>query len=175
MSFFNAVYSDQDLSSRAKMVCLYLHDRANKDGESWYAIGSIARDLHLSRSHSEAGDSRPASIRMDREAAQIPGKWGMYLQSVPDTEVRTAQTRAVLHQGNTAPFLWTRGRVRVDRAEGLRVRDSSYSENQRTKTTPSCIYATFGKLTVWPALPPCGRCLDSCQGQPLILRKTFLK
>jgi len=50
VSFFNAVYSDQDLSSRAKMVCLYLHDRANKDGESWYAIGSIARDLHLSRS-----------------------------------------------------------------------------------------------------------------------------
>ena len=50
MSFFNAVYGDQELSSRAKMVCLYLHDRANKDGESWYAIGSIARDLHLSRS-----------------------------------------------------------------------------------------------------------------------------
>ena len=50
MSSFNVVYGDQELSSRAKMVCLYLHDRANKDGESWYAIGSIARDLHLSRS-----------------------------------------------------------------------------------------------------------------------------
>ena len=50
MSLFNAVYGDQELSPRAKMVCLYLHDRANKDGESWYAIGSIARDLHLSRS-----------------------------------------------------------------------------------------------------------------------------
>lgn len=50
MSFFNSVYGDQELSPRAKMVCLYLHDRANKDGESWYAIGSIARDLHLSRS-----------------------------------------------------------------------------------------------------------------------------
>ena len=50
MSFFNAVYGDQELSPRAKMVCLYLHDRANQDGESWYAIGSIARDLHLSRS-----------------------------------------------------------------------------------------------------------------------------
>mgnify|MGYP000596984194 FL=1 len=50
MSFFNAVYGDQELSPRAKMVCLYLHDRANKDGESWYAIDSIARDLHLSRS-----------------------------------------------------------------------------------------------------------------------------
>lgn len=50
MSFFNAVYGDQELSPRAKMVCLYLHDRANKDGESWYAIGNIARDLNLSRS-----------------------------------------------------------------------------------------------------------------------------
>jgi len=50
VSFFNAVYGDQELSPRAKMVCLYLHDRANKDGESWYAIDSIARDLHLSRS-----------------------------------------------------------------------------------------------------------------------------
>lgn len=50
MSFFNAEYGDQELEARAKMVCLYLHDRANKDGESWYAIDSIARDLHLSRS-----------------------------------------------------------------------------------------------------------------------------
>ena len=50
MSFFNAEYGDQELEAWAKMVCLYLHDRANKDGESWYAIDSIARDLHLSRS-----------------------------------------------------------------------------------------------------------------------------
>ena len=50
MSFFNAEYGDQELEARAKMVCLYLHDRANKDGESWYAIDSIARNLHLSRS-----------------------------------------------------------------------------------------------------------------------------
>ena len=49
-NFFNAEYGDQELEARAKMVCLYLHDRANKDGESWYAIDSIARDLHLSRS-----------------------------------------------------------------------------------------------------------------------------
>ena len=52
MSFFNAVYGDQEL--REPCVCVqsisYLHDRANKDGESWYAIGNIARDLNLSRS-----------------------------------------------------------------------------------------------------------------------------
>ena len=50
MSFFNDVYGDRNLSARAKMVCLYLHDRANGDGESWYAIGTIATDLGLSRS-----------------------------------------------------------------------------------------------------------------------------
>ena len=50
MSYFNDVYGDHELTARAKMVCLYLHDRANGDGESWYAIGTIARDLTLSRS-----------------------------------------------------------------------------------------------------------------------------
>ena len=50
MSFFNDVYGDHELTARAKMVCLYLHDRANSEGESWYAIGTIAADLALSRS-----------------------------------------------------------------------------------------------------------------------------
>ena len=50
MSFFNDVYGDRELSARAKIVCLYLHDRANGEGESWYAIGTIAADLALSRS-----------------------------------------------------------------------------------------------------------------------------
>ena len=50
MSFFNDVYGDRELTTRAKTVCLYLHDRANGEGESWYAIGTIAEDLALSRS-----------------------------------------------------------------------------------------------------------------------------
>lgn len=50
MSYFDAVYMDHELSSRAKTVCMYLHDRANRDGESWYAINTIASDLGLSRS-----------------------------------------------------------------------------------------------------------------------------
>lgn len=50
MSLFNTVYGDPELSSRGKMVCLYLHDRANGAGESWYAIATIAADLGLSRS-----------------------------------------------------------------------------------------------------------------------------
>ena len=50
MSYFDAVYMDHELSPRAKMVYMYLHDRANREGESWYAIGTIAADLALSRS-----------------------------------------------------------------------------------------------------------------------------
>ena len=50
MSYFNEVYNDPELSARAKQVLVYLHDRANKDGESWYAINTMAKDLSLSRS-----------------------------------------------------------------------------------------------------------------------------
>ncbi|OUQ83301.1 helix-turn-helix domain-containing protein [Flavonifractor sp. An10] len=50
MSYFNEIYNDPELSARAKQVLVYLHDRANKDGESWYAIGTMAKDLSLSRS-----------------------------------------------------------------------------------------------------------------------------
>ena len=41
---------------------------------------------------------------MNRKAAQIPGKWGMYLQSVPDTEVRTAQTAQCSAKGTLRRF-----------------------------------------------------------------------
>ena len=50
MSFFDAVYEDEELRPRAKAVCIYLHDRANGQGESWYSIGAIAADLGLARS-----------------------------------------------------------------------------------------------------------------------------
>ena len=50
MSYFNEIYNDPELNARAKQVLVYLHDRANKDGESWYAINTMAKDLSLSRS-----------------------------------------------------------------------------------------------------------------------------
>ena len=50
MSYFESVYRNQELTPRAKTVLLYLQDRSNREGESWYAIGTIARDLSLSRS-----------------------------------------------------------------------------------------------------------------------------
>lgn len=50
MSYFSEIYGDLELSARAKQVLVYLHDRANKDGKSWYAIATMAKDLSISRS-----------------------------------------------------------------------------------------------------------------------------
>ena len=50
MSYFDSIYSDADLPARARMVYMYLRDRANKDGSCWPAVKTIARDLKLSRS-----------------------------------------------------------------------------------------------------------------------------
>ena len=50
MSYFSEIYGDTELSARAKQVLVYLHDRANKDGKSWYAIATMAKDLSISRS-----------------------------------------------------------------------------------------------------------------------------
>ena len=43
MSYFSEVYGDPELSAKAKLVLVYLHDRANKDGKSWYAIATMAK------------------------------------------------------------------------------------------------------------------------------------
>ena len=50
MSYFGHIYSNTELPSRAKVVYMYLRDRANKDGKCWPGIKTIARDLNLSRS-----------------------------------------------------------------------------------------------------------------------------
>lgn len=49
MGYFTSIYAE-DLPHRAKAVYMYLRDRANKDGTCFPAIGTIARELHLSRS-----------------------------------------------------------------------------------------------------------------------------
>lgn len=48
MGYFAAIYSE-DLPHRAKAVYMYLKDRSNKDGQCYPAIGTIARELQLSR------------------------------------------------------------------------------------------------------------------------------
>ncbi len=49
MGYFTSVYTSE-LPHRARAVYMYLHDRADKDGKCYPSIGTIARELKLSRS-----------------------------------------------------------------------------------------------------------------------------
>lgn len=49
MGYFSSLYSSE-LPHRARAVYMYLHDRADKDGKCYPAIGTIAKELKLSRS-----------------------------------------------------------------------------------------------------------------------------
>ena len=48
MSYFKTIYSNADLPARARLVYMYLQDRANQDGACWPAVKTIAPDLKLS-------------------------------------------------------------------------------------------------------------------------------
>lgn len=48
MGYFSRIYS-ADLPHRAKAVYMYLKDRSNQYGQCYPSIGTIAKELHLSR------------------------------------------------------------------------------------------------------------------------------
>lgn len=48
MSYISSLYAE-DVPHRAIAVYRYLKDRANKDGTCYPSIGTIAKDLNLSR------------------------------------------------------------------------------------------------------------------------------
>lgn len=48
MGYFTSIYTE-NLPHRAKTVYMYLKDRCNKDNQCYPAIGTIARELQLSR------------------------------------------------------------------------------------------------------------------------------
>jgi len=52
MGYFNHLYkaSTDELPSRARVVYMYLKDRAGKGQDCWPAVKTIASDLDLSRS-----------------------------------------------------------------------------------------------------------------------------
>ncbi len=49
MGYFTSLYSSE-LPHRARSVYMYLSDRSGKEGKCYPAIGTIARELKLSRS-----------------------------------------------------------------------------------------------------------------------------
>lgn len=48
MGYFSAIYS-RELPHRAKTVYMYLKDRCNQNNQCYPAIGTIAKELRLSR------------------------------------------------------------------------------------------------------------------------------
>lgn len=48
MGYFSKIYASE-LPHRAKAVYMYLIDRCNAEGQCYPAIGTIARELNLSR------------------------------------------------------------------------------------------------------------------------------
>ena len=48
MGYFTEIYA-KELPHRAKAVYMYLKDRSNQEGQCYPAIGTIARELQLSR------------------------------------------------------------------------------------------------------------------------------
>lgn len=48
MGYFSAIYS-KELPHRAKAVYMYLKDRCNQNNQCYPAIGTIAKELQLSR------------------------------------------------------------------------------------------------------------------------------
>ena len=49
MPHFTKLYQT-DLPHRAKLVYIYLHDRMDSEKKAWPGLGTIAKDLSLSRS-----------------------------------------------------------------------------------------------------------------------------
>ena len=49
MGYFNVIYTS-DLGHRARAVYMYLRDHADREGQCWPGIKTIAADLRLSRS-----------------------------------------------------------------------------------------------------------------------------
>ncbi|MDF3000992.1 MAG: hypothetical protein K0Q48_1111 [Bacillota bacterium] len=49
MGYFKSLYSSE-LPHRARAVYMYLHDRVDREGKCYPAIGTIAKELKLSRS-----------------------------------------------------------------------------------------------------------------------------
>jgi len=55
-----------ELPHRAVAVYLYLYDRANRDGECWPSIPTIARELKLSESTVRRG------VHLDKDTTPFP-------------------------------------------------------------------------------------------------------
>ena len=88
MGYFSSLYSSE-LPHRARTVYMYLHDRADKDGKCYPAIGTIAKELKLSRSTVKRAISdleKSGRLRKEQRWRENGGKSSnLYYLAQPDS------------------------------------------------------------------------------------------
>lgn len=83
MGYFSAIYSE-DLPHRAKAVYMYLKDRCNQNNQCYPAIGTIAKELQLSRRTVERAiaDLEQAGLLMKEQRWRENGGRGSLLYTL---------------------------------------------------------------------------------------------
>ncbi len=88
MGYFTPVYTSE-LPHRARSVYMYLRDHTDKDGKCYPAIGTIARELKLSRStvkRAIADLEQSGRLRKEQRWRENGGKSSnLYYIQQPDT------------------------------------------------------------------------------------------
>lgn len=88
MGYFTSLYASE-LPHRAVAVYMYLKDRAGRDGKCYPAIGTIARELKLSRStvkRAIADLEKTGYLRKEQRWRENGGKSSnMYYVKQPDS------------------------------------------------------------------------------------------
>lgn len=88
MGYFSSLYSSE-LPHRARAVYMYLHDRADKDGKCYPAIGTIAKELKLSQSTVKRAISdleKSGRLRKEQRWRENGGKSSnLYYLAQPDS------------------------------------------------------------------------------------------
>lgn len=78
MGYFQEIY-EAEMPHRCVTVYMYLKDRTGRKGNCWPAIGTIARDLGLSRS-TVKGVEGSGGKGIFEEGNPSQGKWGFYFK-----------------------------------------------------------------------------------------------
>lgn len=88
MGYFTSLYSSE-LPHRARAVYMYLYDRSDKEGKCYPAIGTIARELKLSKStvkRALADLEKSGYLRKEQRWRENGGKSScMYYVEQPDS------------------------------------------------------------------------------------------
>lgn len=86
MNRLDRIYKSE-LPHRAVAVYLYLRGRANKEGQCWPSLHTVARDLKLSVRTVQRGIADLKQAGLSRDRAAVPAKRRQRLAAVYDEEM----------------------------------------------------------------------------------------